>query len=200
MQQKLVLASGNAGKLREFQQLLADCGFEVLPQSDFAVENAEETGLTFVENAILKARHACAKTGLPAIADDSGIEVDALNGRPGIYSARYSGEGANDAANNRKLLQELADVPEEKRTARYHCVLAFMRHAEDPTPILCHCSWEGRILTEARGEGGFGYDPLFFLPDMQCTAAELDKAEKNRVSHRGRAMQLLLQALRESGQ
>lgn len=200
MQKKLVLASGNAGKLREFQQLLADCGFEVLPQSDFAVENAEETGLTFVENAILKARHACAETGLPAIADDSGIEVDALNGRPGIYSARYSGEGANDAANNQKLLQELNGTPEEKRTARYHCVLAFMRHAEDPTPILCHCSWEGRILTEARGEGGFGYDPLFFLPDMQCTAAELDKAEKNRVSHRGRAMQLLLQALRESGQ
>lgn len=200
MQQKLVLASGNAGKLREFQQLLADCGFEVLPQSDFAVENAEETGLTFVENAILKARHACAETGLPAIADDSGIEVDALNGRPGIYSARYSGKGANDAANNQKLLQELDGVAEEKRTARYHCVLAFMRHAEDPTPILCHCSWEGRILTEARGEGGFGYDPLFFLPDMQCTAAELDKAEKNRVSHRGRAMQLLLQALRESGQ
>jgi XTP/dITP diphosphohydrolase len=200
MQQKLVLASGNAGKLREFQQLLADCGFEVLPQSDFAVENAEETGLTFVENAILKARHACAKTGLPAIADDSGIEVDALNGRPGIYSARYSGEGANDAANNQKLLEALNGIPEEKRTARYHCVLAFMRHAEDPTPILCHCSWEGRILTEARGEGGFGYDPLFFLPDMQCTAAELDKAEKNRVSHRGRAMQLLLQALRESGQ
>lgn len=200
MQQKLVLASGNAGKLREFQQLLADCGFEVLPQSDFAVENAEETGLTFVENAILKARHACAETGLPAIADDSGIEVDALNGRPGIYSARYSGEGANDSANNQKLLKELNGIPEEKRTARYHCVLAFMRHAEDPTPILCHCSWEGRILTEARGEGGFGYDPLFFLPDLQCTAAELDKAEKNRVSHRGRAMQLLLQALRESGQ
>ncbi|MBE8715633.1 XTP/dITP diphosphatase [Cellvibrio polysaccharolyticus] len=200
MQQKLVLASGNAGKLREFQQLLADCGFDVLPQSDFAVENAEETGLTFVENAILKARHACAETGLPAIADDSGIEVDALNGRPGIYSARYSGEGANDAANNQKLLQELNGIPEEKRTARYHCVLAFMRHAEDPTPILCHCSWEGRILTEARGEGGFGYDPLFFLPDLQCTAAELDKAEKNRVSHRGRAMQLLLQALSESGQ
>lgn len=200
MQQKLVLASGNAGKLREFQQLLADCGFEVLPQSDFAVENAEETGLTFVENAILKARHACAETGLPAIADDSGIEVDALNGRPGIYSARYSGEGANDAANNQKLLKELNGIPEEKRTARYHCVLAFMRHAEDPTPILCHCSWEGRILTEARGEGGFGYDPLFFLPDLQCTAAELDKAEKNRVSHRGRAMQMLLQALREQGQ
>lgn len=200
MQQKLVLASGNAGKLREFQQLLADCGFEVLPQSDFAVENAEETGLTFVENAILKARHACAETGLPAIADDSGIEVDTLNGRPGIYSARYSGEGANDAANNQKLLQELNGIPEEKRTARYHCVLAFMRHAQDPTPILCHCRWEGRILTEARGEGGFGYDPLFFLPDRQCTAAELDKAEKNRISHRGRAMQLLLQALRESGQ
>lgn len=197
MQQKLVLASGNAGKLREFQQLLADCGFEVVPQSDFAVENAEETGLTFVENAILKARHACQKTGLPAIADDSGIEVDALLGRPGIYSARYSGADASDADNNKKLLQELAGVADEKRTARYHCVLAFMRHAEDPTPILCHASWEGQILTAPRGDGGFGYDPLFFLPERQCTAAQLDKAEKNRISHRGRAMQQLLQALRQ---
>lgn len=197
MQQKLVLASGNAGKLREFQQLLADCGFEVVPQSDFAVENAEETGLTFVENAILKARHACQKTGLPAIADDSGIEVDALLGRPGIYSARYSGADASDADNNKKLLQELAGVADEKRTARYHCVLAFMRHAEDPTPILCHASWEGKILTAPRGDGGFGYDPLFFLPERQCTAAQLDKAEKNRISHRGRAMQQLLQALRQ---
>lgn len=197
MQRKLVLASGNAGKLREFQQLLADCGFEVVPQSDFAVENAEETGLTFVENAILKARHACQKTGLPAIADDSGIEVDALLGRPGIYSARYSGADASDADNNKKLLQELAGVADEKRTARYHCVLAFMRHAEDPTPILCHASWEGQILTAPRGDGGFGYDPLFFLTDRQCTAAQLDKAEKNRISHRGRAMQQLLQALRQ---
>lgn len=197
MSQKIILASGNPGKLREFQQLLSGCGFEVLPQSEFAVENAEETGLTFVENAILKARHACAATGLPSIADDSGLEVDALNGRPGIYSARYSGEGATDAANNRRLLEELANVPAEQRTARYHCVLAFMRHAEDPTPILCHGSWEGRILDEAQGDGGFGYDPLFYLPDYQCAVAELDKEEKNRVSHRGRAMQQLLQLLRE---
>ena len=192
---KIVLASGNAGKLREFQQLLSGCGFDVLQQSDFFSENAEETGLTFVENAIIKARYACAKTGLPAIADDSGIEVDALNSRPGIYSARYAGEGAKDADNNKKLLQELSDVPEPQRTARYHAVLAFMRHAEDPTPILCHGVWEGFILTEARGEGGFGYDPLFFVPSHNCASAELDKAEKNRISHRGKAMQELLQKL-----
>ena len=192
---KIVLASGNAGKLREFQQLLSGCGFEVLPQSDFFSENAEETGLTFVENAILKARYACEKTGLPALADDSGIEVDALNGRPGIYSARYAGEGANDANNNAKLLQELHGVPTEKRTARYHAVLAFMRHAQDPTPILCHGIWEGIILAEPRGEGGFGYDPLFFVPSHNCASADLSKDEKNRMSHRGKAMQELLKKL-----
>ncbi len=192
---KIVLASGNAGKLREFQQLLSGCGFEVLPQSDFFSENAEETGLTFVENAILKARFACAKTGLPAIADDSGIEVDALNGRPGIYSARYAGAGAKDADNNAKLLQELAGVPQAQRSARYHAVLAFMRHAEDPTPILCHGIWEGVILEALRGEGGFGYDPLFWVPTHNCASAELSKAEKNRISHRGAAMQELLQKL-----
>lgn len=193
--QKIVLASGNTGKLREFQQLLSNCGFDVLPQSDFFSENAEETGLTFVENAILKARYACEKTGLPALADDSGIEVDALNGRPGIYSARYAGEGSNDANNNAKLLDELQGVPSEKRTARYHAVLAFMRHAQDPTPILCHGIWEGIILTEPRGEGGFGYDPLFFVPTHNCASAELSKDEKNRISHRGKAMQELLQKL-----
>ena len=193
--QKIVIATGNAGKLREFQQLLSTCGFDVVPQSDFNISNADETGLTFVENAIIKARHACVHTGLPAIADDSGIEVDALNGRPGIYSARYSGEGANDASNNQKLLQELNGIAAEKRTARYHAVLAFMRHAEDPTPILCHGSWEGIILTEPRGEGGFGYDPLFFVPTHNCAAAELDKTEKNRISHRGKAMQELLEKL-----
>jgi len=197
MNQKIILASGNAGKLREFQQLLATCGFSVLPQSDFNVSNADETGLTFVENAIIKARHACTHTSLPAIADDSGIEVDALNGRPGIYSARYSGLNAEDADNNAKLLQELAQVPSEKRTARYHCVLAFMRHAEDPTPILCHGTWEGVILTEARGEGGFGYDPLFFVPTHNCAAAEMDKAEKNRISHRGKAMAELLEKIQQ---
>lgn len=188
MNSKIILASGNPGKLREFQQLLAGCGFDILPQADFQVKDAEETGLTFVENAILKARHACIHTGLAAIADDSGIEVDALNGRPGIYSARYSGPGASDADNNAKLLQELAEIPAEKRTARYHCVLAFMRHATDPTPILCHGTWEGKILTAPRGESGFGYDPLFFVPTHNCAAAELDKIEKNRISHRGKAM------------
>jgi XTP/dITP diphosphohydrolase len=192
---KIVLASGNAGKLREFQQLLNGCGFDVVPQSDFFSESAEETGLTFVENAIIKARYACAKTGLPAIADDSGIEVDALNGRPGIYSARYAGAAAKDADNNAKLLQELADTPPEKRTARYHAVLAFMRHTQDPTPILCHGIWEGVILTEPCGKGGFGYDPLFFVPTHNCASAELSKEEKNRISHRGKAMQELLQKL-----
>lgn len=196
MTQKIVLASGNAGKLREFQQLLAGCGFDVVPQSAYQVDNADETGLTFVENAIIKARHACHHTGLPAIADDSGLEVDALNGRPGIYSARYAGNGASDGDNNAKLLQELHAVPEAQRTARYHCVLAFMRHAEDPTPLLCHGSWEGRILTAARGQGGFGYDPLFFVPTHGCAAAELDKDEKNRISHRGMAMADLLATLK----
>lgn len=192
---KIVLASGNAGKLREFQQLLSGCGFDVVPQSDFFGENAEETGLTFVENAIIKARYASAKTGLPALADDSGIEVDALQGRPGIYSARYAGISAKDADNNAKLLQELNGIATEKRTARYHAVLAFLRHAEDPTPILCHGVWEGVILNEPRGEGGFGYDPLFWVPTHNCASAELSKEEKNRISHRGKAMQELLQKL-----
>jgi XTP/dITP diphosphohydrolase len=198
MIQKIVLASGNAGKLREFQQLLAGCGFEVVPQLDFNLTNAEETGTTFVENAIIKARHACQQTGLPAIADDSGIEVDALMGRPGVYSARYAGEGATDEANNQKLLQELANIPAAQRSARYHAVLAYMRHADDPTPILCHGIWEGIILTEPRGQGGFGYDPLFFVPTHNCASAELDKAEKNRISHRGKAMQELLQKIAKS--
>lgn len=197
--QKIVIASGNAGKLREFTQLLGDRGFEVLPQSHFKVSDAEETGTTFVENAIIKARHACQQTGLPAIADDSGIEVDALNGRPGVYSARYSGADASDASNNQKLLDELAGVPANKRTARYHAILAFMRHAEDPTPILCHGIWEGIILSEARGTNGFGYDPLFFVPSHNCTSAELDKAEKNRISHRGKAMEQLLAQIKALG-
>lgn len=195
MKQKIILASGNPGKLKEFQQLLAHCHFDVLPQSDFGVSNAEETGLTFVENAILKARHACLSTGLPAVADDSGIEVDALKGRPGIYSARYAGADANDEKNNAKLLEELHGVETPQRSARYHCVLAFMRHAEDPTPLLCQGVWEGIILDLARGTGGFGYDPLFFVPTHQCTAAELDKAEKNRISHRGKAMMELLEKM-----
>ncbi len=195
MNQKIILASGNAGKLREFQQLLGGCGFEIHPQSEFFSESVEETGLTFVENALIKARYACIKTHLPAIADDSGIEVDALNGRPGIYSARYAGVGANDEKNNALLLQELIDVPEEKRTARYHAVLVYMRHAQDPTPIICHGIWEGLILREPRGVGGFGYDPLFYVPSHQCASAELSKEEKNRISHRGKAMRELVQKM-----
>ncbi len=193
--QKIVIATGNAGKLREFQQLLLGNGFDVRPQSEFFLTSAEETGTTFVENAIIKARFACIQTGLPAIADDSGIEVDALNGRPGVYSARYAGVNASDAENNNKLLDELAGVPTEQRSARYHAVLAYMRHAEDPTPILCHGTWEGMIIFNPRGDNGFGYDPLFFLPSYNCTAAELNGREKNRVSHRGKAMAELLQRL-----
>ncbi len=190
---KLVLASGNKGKLREFAQILAPLGWDVEPQGSHGVPDIEETGLSFVENAILKARNCCEHTGLPSLADDSGIEVDALNGAPGIYSARFAGPGANDAINNAELLRRLDSV--DLRSARYHCVLVLMRHAEDPVPLICHASWEGTILDAPRGDGGFGYDPLFWLNDQQCTAAELDSAIKNSLSHRGRAMQQLLQAL-----
>lgn len=193
--QKLVLASGNRGKLKEFADLLQNRGFAVHAQSEFGLDSADETGLTFVENALIKARHVCQQTGLPALADDSGIEVDALHGAPGIYSARFAGPNASDADNNAKLLQELAEVPDELRTARYHCVLVLMRHANDPTPLVCQGAWEGRILHEPVGEGGFGYDPLFFVPTHNCSAAQLDKAEKNRISHRAIALQSLLQSL-----
>ncbi|MCV6590656.1 MAG: RdgB/HAM1 family non-canonical purine NTP pyrophosphatase [Marinobacterium sp.] len=189
---KIVLASGNKGKLREFSQVLGQWHVEVVPQSAFDVSDADETGLSFVENAILKARHAAAATGLPALADDSGLEVDALNGAPGIYSARYSGEGATDASNNAKLLAALADVPDAQRTARFRCVLAFMRHAEDPTPLICQGSWEGRILTEACGDNGFGYDPLFLIPTLEKASAQLPAQQKNRLSHRGQAVQELV--------
>lgn len=192
---KLVLASGNRGKLKEFRDLLANRDFDVLAQSDFSLDSAEETGLTFVENALLKARHVCRQTGLPALADDSGIEVDALQGAPGIYSARFAGANASDEANNQKLLAELANVPDEKRSARYQCVLVLMRHAEDPTPLICQGCWEGFILREPKGTGGFGYDPLFYVPTHQCSAAELDSAVKNQISHRAVAMRALLQAL-----
>ncbi|WP_404415008.1 RdgB/HAM1 family non-canonical purine NTP pyrophosphatase [Marinospirillum sp.] len=194
---KLILASGNAGKLKEFSDLLQPLGWQVESQSVYQVEEAEETGLTFVENALIKARNAARATGCAALADDSGIEVDALKGAPGIYSARFAGPGSTDAQNNARLLQELAGLPPEERTARYWCVLALMRHALDPTPIIVQASWEGRVLTEAQGEGGFGYDPLFWLPDLNKTAAELSKEEKNRLSHRGRASLLLLEALQE---
>lgn len=194
---KLVLASGNAGKLKEFSALLAQLDLEVVPQSAFQVEDAEETGLSFVENAIIKARHACRETGLPSLADDSGLEVDALQGAPGIYSARFAGQGAGDTLNNRKLLEVLAEVPDAERTGRYQCVLVFMRHAEDPVPLICQASWDGVILREPRGEGGFGYDPLFFIPELGVSVAELAAEEKHRHSHRGKAARALLQALRQ---
>ncbi|GAB6043429.1 RdgB/HAM1 family non-canonical purine NTP pyrophosphatase [Endothiovibrio diazotrophicus] len=193
---KVVLASNNPGKVREFSALLKEFGIEVLPQSAFGVPEAEETGLTFVENAIIKARNACEHTGLPALADDSGIEVDALNGAPGIYSARYSGPGATDEANNLKLLEALASTPDEERTARYVALIVLMDHAGDPTPIICEGTWEGRILRDEQGEGGFGYDPLFWVPTHNCASAELPPEEKNRISHRGVALRKLIAALR----
>jgi XTP/dITP diphosphohydrolase len=193
----LLLASGNAGKLREFHQLLAPLGFEVSPQSAFAVPDVEETGLTFVENALLKARQASRISGLAALADDSGLEVDALHGQPGIHSARYAGEPKSDARNNAKLLEALAEVPEGQRTGRYWCVLVYLRHAEDPVPLIVQRSWEGEILSQPRGEGGFGYDSLFWLPDQGRSVAELSAEVKNRLSHRGRALQALVAALGE---
>lgn len=195
---KVVLASGNKGKLNEFNQLLAPLDIEVLPQSEFNVSSIEETGLTFIENAILKARHASDISGLPAIADDSGLEVDALKGAPGIYSARYSGEDANDNANNQKLLRELSGVPAENRTARFQCVLVYLEHPADPTPIVCQGSWEGVILEAPAGEQGFGYDPLFWVPSKQCASAELDRDEKNRLSHRGKALGKLISKLTDA--
>ena len=194
----LVLASGNQKKLGEMRAILEPLTLKVVPQSDFQVPEAEETGLTFVENAILKARNAAAHTGLPAIADDSGLEVDALNGAPGIYSARFSGADASDAKNNALLIDMLGDLPDVPRTARYQAVLVLMRHPDDPTPLICQGTWEGEILLAPRGNGGFGYDPHFLIPELGVTAAEMDPAEKNRVSHRGRALKALMDALREA--
>jgi XTP/dITP diphosphohydrolase len=168
----------------------------VLPQSSFGVPEAEETGLTFVENAILKARNAARHTGLPALADDSGIEVDALNGAPGIYSARYAGPGATDEENLLKLLAALEGLPEDRRGARFQCVIAYLRHAEDPTPLICQGTWEGRILAAPRGANGFGYDPVFFVPEEGVSSAELAPEIKNRLSHRGQALRRLLEGLR----
>ncbi len=190
---QLVLASHNAGKLKELQALLGDA-VAVRSVGEFSDVEPEETGLSFVENAILKARHAARVSGLPALADDSGLAVDALGGAPGIYSARYAG-GGGDAANNAKLLEALRDVPDAERGARFVCALALVRHAEDPLPILCEGLWHGRILHEARGAQGFGYDPLFWVPETDCASAELAPAEKNRLSHRARAMALLRQRL-----
>ncbi len=189
---RIVLASGNAGKLREFQQMLGGADIEFVTQRSLGVSDADETGLSFVENAILKARHASALTGLPALADDSGIEVDALRGQPGIYSARYAGVGATDQQNNDKLLAALANVPIEQRGARFQCVIVFMRHAEDPMPFISQGTWEGRILHAPSGANGFGYDPLFYVPTHGCASAELEPAIKNSISHRGQALRQLL--------
>lgn len=192
---KLVLASGNRGKLRELAHMLEPLHIDVVSQSDFDVEPVEETGLTFVENALLKAREACRVSGLPALGDDSGLVVDALDGRPGIYSARFAGDEASDVDNNDKLLAELADLPMERRSAHFHCCLVLLRHASDPAPIVAQGIWHGHILKAPRGEGGFGYDPLFHDRELGATAAELPMEEKARVSHRGRALADLVEQL-----
>ncbi|MGF1697352.1 XTP/dITP diphosphatase [Vibrio lamellibrachiae] len=192
---KIVLATGNQGKVREMADLLSDFGFDVIAQSEFNVSEVAETGTTFIENAIIKARHAAKETGLPAIADDSGLEVDFLNGAPGVYSARYAGKGATDLENLEKLLEAMKDAPQEQRTARFHCVLVLMRHENDPTPIVCHGKWEGSILTEAEGENGFGYDPIFYVPEEDCASALLESTRKKQLSHRGKALKSLFAAL-----
>jgi XTP/dITP diphosphohydrolase len=192
---RIVLASGNSGKIRELTELLRPIGAEVVPQSLWQVQECEETGLTFVENAILKARNAAMQTGLPALADDSGIEVDFLRGAPGIYSARYSGPEGDDGKNNEKLLAAMQGVPPEARCARFRCVMAFLEHAQDPSPIITEGSWEGQIAAAEAGARGFGYDPLFYLPDRGCTAAELPEIEKNRLSHRGQAVRAMVDRL-----
>jgi XTP/dITP diphosphohydrolase len=201
MKQTVVLASGNEGKLRELRELLGTLPLQLVAQSSLNISDAEETGLTFIENAIIKARHACLASGLPALADDSGLAVDALQGAPGIYSARYANTAEHedrltrDTANNRKLLDALASVPDARRTAHFHCVLVFMRHAADPTPLVCHGKWSGTILHAPAGEGGFGYDPLFFVPQMNCSSAQLQADQKNQLSHRAKALSLLIQQL-----
>ncbi|QTH72439.1 XTP/dITP diphosphatase [Pseudoalteromonas xiamenensis] len=194
MIKQLVLATGNQGKVKELASMLDAFNIEVLPQSTFDVPEVAETGTTFVENAIIKARHAAKITGLPAVADDSGLEVDALNGAPGVYSARFAGDDASDADNIAKLLQELGDNP--SRSARFWCVLVFMKHADDPTPVICQASWEGEISLTPNGHGGFGYDPVFYVPSLDCTAADLSKVQKNAISHRGQALKQLAEKLK----
>lgn len=193
--QKVVMASGNAGKVAELSAMLEPFALDIVPQTALGVSDADETGLTFVENAILKARHAAQLTGLPAIADDSGLAVTALGGAPGIYSARYAGIGAGDQANIDKLLQTMNSVPASQRQAAFHCVLVYLQHAADPTPLICHGSWQGEIAAVRSGSGGFGYDPVFYLPELGKTAAELTKAEKHQLSHRGQALRQLVSML-----
>lgn len=193
---RVVLASNNAGKAREIEALLKPQGIEVVPQSLLGVAEIEETGLSFVENALLKARNAARASGLPAIADDSGLEVDALNGAPGIYSARYAGPGASDRDNVDKLLHALRGAPPTARGARFQCVIVHLRHALDPTPLVCHGTWEGRILEAPRGANGFGYDPVFYVPAHDCSAAEIEPETKNRLSHRAQALRCLVARLK----
>lgn len=195
MSKTVVLASSNPGKLREINQILTTLALTVVPQSDYNVPDADETGLTFVENALLKARNATRHSGLPAIADDSGIEVDYLNGAPGIYSARYAGKNASDAQNLEKLLANLKGIPDPERTARFQCLMVYLRHEFDPTPVICQGTWEGKILLEPRGKNGFGYDPVFFVPTHKCSSAELPAEEKNKLSHRGQALRKLVEEL-----
>ncbi|MDY6921373.1 MAG: RdgB/HAM1 family non-canonical purine NTP pyrophosphatase [Pseudomonadota bacterium] len=190
--QDIVVATGNRGKLREINQMLNPLGLQARGQGEFQVSEAPETGLSFVENAIIKARHASRVTGKPALADDSGLEVDALQGAPGIYSARYAGENATDQDNLEKLLVALADTPDPERNARFQCVMVYLRHWQDPVPRICQGTWEGRIARAPRGDNGFGYDPVFWVPERDCTAAELTPEVKNRLSHRGQALQQLL--------
>jgi len=196
----VVLATGNQGKVKELSSLLAQHAIEIVPQSNFNVPEVPETGTTFVENAIIKARHASKITGLPAIADDSGLEVDALNGEPGVYSARYAGENATDEDNTNKLLNALSNLPAAKRSARFHCVLVYMEHANDPTPVICHGVWEGSIINEKLGQQGFGYDPIFWQEEHKMTSAQLPRDLKNTLSHRGKALALLVNALAEKHQ
>ncbi len=198
MTRQLVLASDNQGKLKELTALLSDSGFSVVGQGDLGVTPAEETGETFVENAILKARNAARQTGRPAIADDSGIEVDALKGAPGVYSARFAGERASDSENLSKMLSQLVDVPLEERQARFRCLMVYLRRADDPAPLICEGTWSGKVTLTPSGENGFGYDPVFWVPEENCTAAELIPARKNTLSHRARALRLLVDRLKES--
>ena len=194
MSQQIVLATGNQGKVKELAEMLNELNIEVLPQSQFDVPDVPETGTTFIENAIIKARHAAKITGLPAIADDSGLEVDALNGAPGVYSARFAGENANDQDNIDKLLVEMQG--KTARSARFWCVLVYMRHANDPTPLVCQASWEGTITEDQQGREGFGYDPVFYVASEGCTSAQLTKEQKNALSHRGQALQQLVAKLK----
>lgn len=190
---EIVLATGNIGKINEMQKTLESFGFLVKSQNEFNVPEAIENGLTFVENALIKARNACKHTGLPAIADDSGLEVDALDGAPGIFSARYAGTQASDADNNAKLLHELEGA--SQRNARFQCVIVMLEHEHDPTPLICQGTWEGHILQQAQGDNGFGYDPLFYIPELECSSAQLEPAKKKAISHRAQALAQLAQQL-----